>query len=669
MQALLKIPFNDKDEAKEIAKNNQGRLYFDGDSKLWKFEGNSLPRELTKYVVPGSQIKDAVKPAPIIASSSKFSFLNKKPVITNNPFDDGHNIESIASNSYPQPTQVSNAITKYYSYVLDIPFQQRDALSGVGGRYHSLFKTYIVKTADASHLPPLWRAHPYSYEAWIEKFINFGKVSSDIEPQFADNDSMTARGYQEKARDMAINAYNAKLGGFLIADEVGLGKTISAAIVAKHNDFKSMLIVTTLSATAHWRKTFLKFNFKGKEILIINYDRLQKLFKPDSDTLANKTKTTRKKKNKAVAKKFLAPLFDLVVWDESHKLKNATSIRSKLAMKIQVNSKFNLYLSATAGQNPLELSYLAPLLARITGDNVKNLSDFEAWCISQNLGVSRGKFGKWNWDKDMESIKRMHSLLFEGSIPGAVRRTPQDIAGWPEINRILQPYEMDPEEAQAYELSWIEFCNNYNKIKKENPKSAAASRQSEHLRFRQKSSLLKVAYTIEQTLELIEAGHSVAISVGFRQTMFELEKKLKSHGLDVSLIYGGQNATEKEESRMNFQEDRTQVVIFTVEEAISLHQGEYPLGVRARSMIIHDLRWSAISMAQIEGRTHRDGKFSQIYWGFFDSTVDSQIAQIVLSRLISMKTMVGDDTQTLAEIEKFLEGIIEERNALVLPAK
>ena len=44
------------------------------------------------------------------------------------------------------------------------------------------------------------------------------------------------------------------------------------------DEYKTILIVTTLSATAHWRNIYLKFNYFGKEILIINYDRLQKLF-------------------------------------------------------------------------------------------------------------------------------------------------------------------------------------------------------------------------------------------------------------------------------------------------------------------------------------------------------------------------------------------------------
>ena len=89
-----------------------------------------------------------------------------------------------------------------------------------------------------------------------------------------------------------------------------------------------------------------------------------------------------------------------------------------------------------------------------------------------------------------------------------------------------------------------------------------------------------------------------------------------------------------------------------MEEGISLHQGEH--NDVARSEVIHDLRWSAIQMAQIEGRCHRDGRFAQVYWAYADDTVEERIAAVVCRRIQSMKAMVGDDVETLREIERLL---------------
>jgi hypothetical protein len=121
----------------------------------------------------------------------------------------------------------------------------------------------------------------------------------------------------------------------------------------------------------------------------------------------------------------------------------------------------------------------------------------------------------------------------------------------------------------------------------------------------------------------------------------------------TEVIAGASTATEREAARLRFQRGETPVVLFTVEEGISLHQGEHEDVPRA--LVIHDLRWSAIQMAQIEGRCHRDGRFAQAYWTFAEDTLEEQIAGIVCRRIQAMKGMIGDDTETLKEIERLLE--------------
>jgi hypothetical protein len=60
-------------------------------------------------------------------------------------------------------------------------------------------------------------------------------------------------------------------------------------------------------------------------------------------------------------------------------------------------------------------------------------------------------------------------------------------------------------------------------------------------------------------------------------------------------------------------------------------------------------------MAQIEGRCHRDGRFAQVYWAYADGTVEERIARVVARRIVSMKELVGDDTETVREIERLLD--------------
>lgn len=269
-------------------------------------------------------------------------------------------------------------------YVIDLPFAMRYSLSLFGGTYNKEYKVSVIKKDKLPEELIQFASKPYSYEAYVEKQLN-GKYRKEILEQMPKKDSMIPRDYQIKGYETIKTAIDKNSNGFLLADEVGLGKTITSILALKEKKFERILIVTTLAAVAHWRKTLLNFYLPDKEIIVLNYDRLQKLFEVDE---ASSTKSkTKKSKNKKIASKGVAQIFDLIIFDESHKLKNNTSMRSKLALKLVDKSEFTLWMSATAGQNPLELSYLAPLLAKLTKQNVKNMKDFEAWCKTLKHGV------------------------------------------------------------------------------------------------------------------------------------------------------------------------------------------------------------------------------------------------------------------------------------------
>ena len=72
-------------------------------------------------------------------------------------------------------------------------------------------------------------------------------------------------------------------------------------------------------------------------------------------------------------------------------------------------------------------------------------------------------------------------------------------------------------------------------------------------------------------------------------------------------------------------------------------------------LLIHDLRWSAIQMAQIEGRCHRDGSFAPTLWLAAADTVEMGIAEVMANRVASMKAMHGDPIGDLEAIEEVLK--------------
>lgn len=614
MKYELKIPFNDKDIAKDIAIKNNCILYFDSSTKLWicDTKNSDLPNKLSQYVV----------------SSNNFNNFNN-----------------------------DNKIVSSYKYVLDIPYMQKDLVKIYGVKYDVTYKTNIIETQQLNDDLTIYKTKPYSYEAYIEKQINNNLERQEIKEQYCKKQEIIPRDYQTIAYKTILNTIKNNISGFLLADEVGLGKTISSCLIVQEKQFEKILIVTTLSAIPHWRNTLLKMLLPNKEIIVINYDRLQKLFDVDQSKLKNIKK--RKTKSKMIAKIGTVPEFDLIIFDESHKLKNNTTNRFKFAMKLIENCDFTLYMSATAGQNPLELGYLSHLLAEITNQPLKNFNDFEKWCQSMNLGVERGAFGKWIWNGDKQTIERIHNLLFKNNIQVALRRTPVDIAGYPEINRILLPIEMTLENQKNYQLFWNIFKKEI--VDNENHKTSKKYHENklvQQLRFRQKASYLKIPQTVEMTLDLLENQQKVAISVAFKETLFEIKNQLEKEKINVCVIYGDLKPNEKEMERLKFQKDpKYTVCLFTVTEAISLHQNEYLDIDIPRSLLIHDIRWSAIENSQIEGRCHRDGKFAQVYWLFLENTIEKNIAKILMNKTITMKNMIGDDTKTLEEIDNLFFNI------------
>ncbi|HEY0254467.1 MAG TPA: helicase-related protein, partial [Kofleriaceae bacterium] len=251
--------------------------------------------------------------------------------------------------------------------------------------------------------------------------------------------------------------------------------------------------------------------------------------------------------------------------------------------------------------------------------------------------------------------EKVRSLLFDAgraSCVAGIRRRPEEIVGWPAINRILQPIELSSEGRALYAEAWTAFRRELELAPRgKDPKGALAAT----LRLRQKSSLIRVPGTVELARELLDNGHQVAISVAFIETLTALRESLEGGvgGVACAVIHGGVPAAAREAERLKFQRGEARVVIFTVEEGISLHQGEY--ADIPRSEVVHDLRWSAIQMAQIEGRCHRDGRFAQVYWTYADGTIEERIARVVAGKLQAMKEMIGDDATTLREIEKLLD--------------
>lgn len=564
-------------------------------------------------------------------------------------------------------------------YVLNIPYEERPVASVGKASYDSSLKAFVY---NGDSLPPIlagYESEDFSYERWIEDDVN-----KRVRPTKRATYRFTARPHQATAAKKIAWAKKTGYRGFIEADEVGTGKTLSCLLgmyaAAKMEGYTSqkrakLLIVTTKAAVPHWRATIAASGMETLfRIIVINYDQLKKLLvAPKSASNAKRTRT----KNKAVATKG-TPLimWDFIIADEAHRLKNhQTSQRAKAFDRIarysdKTNPPFVVWASATIGQNPVELGYLAPLVGQLTKKSLNEMSQWGKFLIAQGYHVNEGKTGAVTWVKTTEKdsplqrratlaqqdkdIQRMRLLLFGDRVP-SIRRLPTDIAGWPEIQRMIVPVALSTSKTALYKSAWLAFRDQLSLFKRgKDPRGGLAIQ----LRFRQKVSLLKVEETVDYIEDLVDNGLQVAVSVEFIESLEKMTSMLEAKGITTAEISGRRK--DRESERQRFQRGQAQVVFYTVTEAISLHANEQlPDGSKAtsanRANLIHDIRYSSIASSQLEGRTHRDGESSNVYYIVGKNTIEEKIAEKMFNRLKNMKTLSGDSQDDLDDLQAFLE--------------
>jgi len=289
----------------------------------------------------------------------------------------------------------------------------------------------------------------------------------------------------------------------------------------------------------------------------------------------------------------------------------------------------------------------------------------------QGFHVTKTKKGQWQWVtapwwgkdstdpteksryqrglKDARQKQRRDSLRVGKALtsPGSpfLRRNPKDIAGWPEQQIIPFPISMDPTQQKVYETLWSRFRQFLNLTPAHKDPKAALT---ERLRYRQKTSLLKVDNMVPFIADQVNAGNQVLIACEFTETIDRYRAALQSLKITSTEISGRVLGEEREHNRLNFQTGRAQVVMCTIPEGISLHAGEtLPDGTKAttnpRITILHEVRENNVQNNQILGRAHRDGQNSLTYVPYLEDTVDTQVIASYVNKTANMNTMTGEE--------------------------
>lgn len=574
-------------------------------------------------------------------------------------------------NSYQEDLKAMKALYPSHKVtLLDLPFRDLDATRMVrelGAEYIDRLKQFVYK-GDVIPAPVKpYTSKDYSYSRWLEDDVN-GKLK---QTQLPAGGFYSLREHQQEGADDISKAAAKGWRGYVVADSTGLGKSLTGlmgvAQAAKQKGFTiinpaKLLIICPNNAIPHWRNTVRHVNIPWVRILVLNYDQYKKLLTVPAAAASAKKQAT---KNKHISTNGQPTIkWDYIICDEAHKVKNYTSQRTQGFEKIARYSAaaaaapFVVWMSATLGQHPLELGFLSPLIGQAAKKHL-TMENWPEWLNDNGFHVEkRGK--TWQWikpsgpndietrEKQREDVRRLANILFNPKAP-SMRRKPEDLAGWPEMNRIALPIELSPNSKAEYDRLWTEFRKSMSlKPHGKDPKGALSAQ----LRFAQKASYLRVNQTVEQIVELLENGYQPVVSFRFLESLEAVKASLRKLGLDAS-ENSGRTFINNEHERILFQTGTNKVMLFTLEEAVSFHAKEtLPDSSTAspfpRATLVHDLRYSALGMTQIIGRAHRDGQNANAYFLYSEGTVEEKILHIMLNKMENMSVLSGDEEEDVA---------------------
>lgn len=539
-----------------------------------------------------------------------------------------------------------------------------------------------------------FRATEFSREKWQEDEKN-----SMVTPVTPSGNSFTPREHQVEAGKIIGKAYDDGWSAFLLADKTGVGKTLSAlvgvSLVAKKqgkglNGKGKLLIVCPKGVIPQWRQTIRAYRLSHPLLrpLIINYQQLQKLL--EAPPAARVTKKVSKK-NRQIARHG-KPLvdFDYIIFDEAHHLKNyPSSMVSLMATSVAQLDKpykkgvspFVLFSTATPGASPLNFACMGGFLSKLINPKQKTFVSPDKWgpFLAENgFAVEKGKSGyswvsiPWYGAKatapkekkaheaavkkakltQRKDAQRIGKALIQPNAP-FLMRSPKDLNGWPEQQYIPLPIELTTKQRVIYQDAWTRFRGWLNLTPaKKDPKGALV----ENLRYRQKTSLLRVDSVVEMVEEWVDEGNQVYISCEFIETIDSYLEKLAKKKITAVEI-SGRNSEFREEERLKFQKGEALVVISSVVAGISLHSSEdLPDGTKAtpaqRISVLSDLRQNPLDALQTAGRAHRDGVNSITYIPFVEDSVDEKVVGSFVNKVANVNSMVGANIEDAEELER-----------------
>jgi len=483
-----------------------------------------------------------------------------------------------------------------------------------------------------------WELYKTSYEiAKTTLITDFQGLQS---PKYLPN--LTPLAHQLEVAETVIERMNGKA---ILADEVGLGKTIEAGLILKEylirGLVKKALILVPASLVGQWIEELnQKFHIPAMQYKK-NYDLNHCTIVVMSIDMA---KRSPHKEN------IYDQDYDLIIIDEAHKLKNHKTKNYEFVQNLK--KKFCLLLTATPIQNDVfELFYLISLL------KPGHLGNYETF-------QSAFSASKHNVEHD-EYLKELVNQVM-------VRNTRED-TGIEWTNRRVQIIPIDFTEAEKDVYSLIselksvspifsdafsmitlqrEMCSSKEATCLTLTKMLEKCTKPEDISYMegiiQKLMELEINSKAEKAYEIIsQANSKVILFTEYRASQTYLQWYLQSKGI-TSVPFNGQFSKSKREWMKQLFKEKAQVLIATESgsEGINLQFCHH--------VINYDLPWNPMKLEQRIGRVHRLGQEQDvhIYNLAIQNTIEDHILDLLRVKIGVFEKVVGELDDILSPYKK-----------------
>jgi SNF2 family DNA or RNA helicase len=443
-------------------------------------------------------------------------------------------------------------------------------------------------------------------------------------------------------------------GRALLADEVGLGKTIEAGLVLSEyllrRLVKRTLILVPVSLLSQWREELLNKFMLETHVALGPGDWGKGRIVIASIDCAKSARNREEVQKEA---------FDLLIVDEAHRLRNHKTVAWRFVHGLNV--KYMLLLTATPVQNDLrELFNLVTLLRPGT------------------LGTYRGFRKQFMVRGDKRLAKNTHSL--SRLLSEIMVRTSRSDAQVPFTKRIVQDvgFELSENERLLYssvsDLVREMFGKRGTEIERQwyftllvlqkeiGSSSFAALRTLEKIcqnsryraaldrfvQLRDTAASIDFNAKCEGLLNIIQQRkEKIIVFTQFKSTLDFLRRVLDEAGIQTSVFYGSLSPSEKEEAIFNFKRHST--VLLSTEAG-----GEGRNLQFCRRIVNYDLPWNPMRLEQRIGRVHRLGQKQDIHIFNFttEGTVESYVLEILQKKINMFELVVGEMDHILGNLSQ-----------------